>query len=1240
MEDIRNSSLFQRLTAPSTENTPPPQIVEEQEENEENTLFSSPLFQRLTGTEQAAEPETVSPAEPVDTDEPYEPPEPASIEEASITLELIEKNPELRAAAKRFVASRLGQTDMTEEEAIEEYVEHFRKFAVNELTAAGDFSYVSGIAADAAGDTNLNSKQRATAEQNLKDYQLLYTTFDKMDSWGGGVFETLADYGEGLLKAPSTYAGIFIPGGGKVAGAVATTAAREGVKFTLRQALTNPIVGTAAGLNYITKKTAAGIAKRPVVAAAGIEGTAGVLQNIAEQNTELAGNLRDDFSAGELAIGFGTGAALAGGVTAFGLKQGARAFAERNTGDLIGTAQKAIAEKNDKALAKAEELIKKESGMSIKLKELLPSIDPDKNPLNPENVAKGQEEWRRVAQQEGLDLELSAGMDVSTQKRLFAIGIEILKKGDVEVNTDKRITEQIADAMRDIRIRDTDEATAKWLESTFDKYNLTGDDFANMFMADVSDAARTLQAASRTSIVRRLTAVMDNSIFNLSAETKETLGKAADKLQQGDTRAALDMLKVEDEKALIEAGSRRFSEKIRRADDLRRAAMTSMTATTVRNLLSGVSRIGFDTVTRAVDLGISKSVYKLSGGKYGFNVKNMQDSNKLIGGDIFATMYGLLNNKETQAIVQVFKDGFAEKGARLFRELQDVTSTKGIPESQKLDAVRQIAKDLNALNTASDNVMKSVSTVAGLKRGMNEEYARALRLHEQDPSKYAMPDAKNFDIRGIIERGDFNKVFNTEEGKRVLEKTIDDALYFTFQQGPRNDVSRAFINLSSSVPFVTSSLIPFPRFIANALRFTYEHSPIYLLDAGFVRFNTKNADNYNELSKAIVGTGALYGAMQFRDSEYAGEKWYHAKMPDGSNFDMRPFFPAAPYLFFADLINKGIKAAGSESYGDPVFGDANMIQESFQALSGTQFRAGSQLYALDKAIEDMTTAKDDPAALLTIANNFVSNAVATYTIPFTASQDFYNSFLAPDEERLVRESKRSLEPGQRIDNMLSLFLQKSLARVPGNRYLEDVVAEKLGIEPAELYQSPTSGGPLRRDTPVTRQAFGILKQKRANFFEDELDRLKMSRRKVFAPTGVPEADNLLKENLGEYIEEFVVPTIQNDPDYENQSAVGQADMITRIINLHKQSVIDAVKLGAKTAKGDADLNLKYGFNPLSKVEYKNKDKFARDYAMRVYKKRHPTWEQDGFNYDELVFYADFFQKQGPVLSEEQRKGME
>ena len=38
-------------------------------------------------------------------------------------------------------------------------------------------------------------------------------------------------------------------------------------------------------------------------------------------------------------------------------------------------------------------------------------------------------------------------------------------------------------------------------------------------------------------------------------------------------------------------------------------------------------------------------------------------------------------------------------------------------------------------------------------------------------------------------------------------------------------------------------------------------------------------------------------ATKFRMSDSSGEKWYEGKSSDGKTFDMRPFFPAAPYLF-------------------------------------------------------------------------------------------------------------------------------------------------------------------------------------------------------------------------------------------------------------------------------------------------------------------------------------------------------
>ena len=57
-------------------------------------------------------------------------------------------NSVVQEAAQRFVRDRHGMTDISVEDAMDEFVEHFREFNVNELTAAGDYRYVSAAAAD------------------------------------------------------------------------------------------------------------------------------------------------------------------------------------------------------------------------------------------------------------------------------------------------------------------------------------------------------------------------------------------------------------------------------------------------------------------------------------------------------------------------------------------------------------------------------------------------------------------------------------------------------------------------------------------------------------------------------------------------------------------------------------------------------------------------------------------------------------------------------------------------------------------------------------------------------------------------------------------------------------------------------------------------------------------------------------------------------------------------------------
>ena len=61
-------------------------------------------------------------------------------DEETFTYEAFQQSPQLREAAIRFAKERLGFENPTSERAIDEVIEHFRDFNVNELTAAGEWN--------------------------------------------------------------------------------------------------------------------------------------------------------------------------------------------------------------------------------------------------------------------------------------------------------------------------------------------------------------------------------------------------------------------------------------------------------------------------------------------------------------------------------------------------------------------------------------------------------------------------------------------------------------------------------------------------------------------------------------------------------------------------------------------------------------------------------------------------------------------------------------------------------------------------------------------------------------------------------------------------------------------------------------------------------------------------------------------------------------------------------------------
>jgi hypothetical protein len=1089
----------------------------------------------------------------------------ADIDLENFTFDQFQQSPKLRRAAVRFAKAHLGYDNPSSEKAISETIEHFREFNVNELTAAGDYNYVSGIKADA---TDTGDYRDPKAQQALEDYRDLYEAFDALPNFGeGSAPGAFLDYTAGLLQAPSTYAGILLPGAGKAAGVAAQATSRLAIGSLLREATKTPL--------------------RSALTAAGIEGTAGVAQDVAAQKTLIEADIQEELSLSQTAL-VGTLSAAVPMAPGLGfLKDKTFKYVERNTGDLVKISQDAIQKRIDRANKNVDVLKKDKDKLG-----LFNNLKTKLNALNEEAVTAGKKTLGEKARTAGMDKNIRLAVDPKKMEQVSAALTDILKtKGGLLEG--ERITEGLARVLRGLDEKNISKELSDVFDDTLTKYNLTFDDLANIIMADVSDSARILQQAGQAkknlkaslgNFSRALNDVANYDLFGFDREVIDAAKKAKEAVDKNDVR-----------KYLTETS------RAREVDAARLAFMTSQTATTVRNVVSGAARVGFDTITRGVDRGLRKATG--------------QDITTAGQDDVFAVLGALTNEKEAVAIETVFAMGFEKEATRLFRMLQDVGDASYSPN--KMTRLAGFSRQINALNTITDNVFKRAALVGNLKRALNEQYTDTLRNSEKllaFQKKFGnMPTADDFNLVEIIKKGRFNDVFGSETGKVALKEAIDEALYFTYQKQPDSEIGQLLIKAVHKIPFVGTAFMPFPRFVINALRHTYEYSPVYLLHgkgrdelfnvvkplAGMSR--DEAITSYQNAAKGLVGTSFLLAGAGFRMSPFAGENWYEGRTFDGRTFDMRPFFPAAPFLFFGDLLQKAYKQS---VLGEPqtFIGDKSIATDALQALTGTQFRAGMGLYTLDALAQDLLNVKDigDTGAetATRLITEWAANTVSTFTIPLTFGQDLYNSFYAPDDERIARNLESR--------DMMSLFINKSLSRIPGNYAIEKKLEEAglKNIFTGAKYKAPearkpaTKLGRSRRVTPITRQMMGLLKYERKTALEKELDKHRIRRSDVYGgKTEVPEYDDLYAVLLDNFIDEKVEPYVKSKEykQYDSDPAY-QAKILKEKLRYFKENV-------RKSLRGQSVNNIlqeRYGFNPKAQLDYNRRASVFKKRAMERY----------------------------------------
>jgi hypothetical protein len=598
-------------------------------------------------------------------------------------------------------------------------------------------------------------------------------------------------------------------------------------------------------------------------------------------------------------------------------------------------------------------------------------------------------------------------------------------------------------------------------------------------------------------------------MYELIAGTRQGYGDAARVLQRLSVasryvpKEAADIAKL----GLQEADDLGFWNRFTNAY---RGALVSSVATTMRNVISSGVRVPIDAATNLMDSAVNAAANPFRQEKVGVNPMDA---------------------------AAVLMDRFAPgRNAKFWEQMKNVQPEiqKELAATYAADVVRVTKKD------AFSKVEKAVDVANLLNRVTETATRKAL---------FPVMLRREATRLGL----DFNELVDTGGMASLPEeawtKALDDTLGFTYSA--KSEVADKFGEfldkmgkLGTGIRVVGSTVMPFPRFMMNAMKFQFDYSP-----AGFTKLLTEAErakfakGDVSAVSKAIVGSSMLYGAYQFRNSENAGEKWYEGRLPDGRTVDLRPYFPAAPYLLVADLIKRA---------QDNTLDQAFETKDILQGLSGAQFRAGTGLYVTDQLLKDLSGAAGNLDKAKTIATGWLADVGAGFLQPFSTFKDFYAQY--DPEEAVYRDTK---------DNPLAALVRP----IPGAQ-------QAMGV-PAAV--SATREGPLTTDNPALRQLLGATIRPAKNIVESELDKLGLTAYDVGSKTGEVAIDRLVNRDLGIIAERGIAPLLQS-PEYQNLDNVGKSAAIKEIYSKAREAA------NAKFNAENPELSLLKKFKGMNREE--------------------------------------------------------
>jgi hypothetical protein len=566
------------------------------------------------------------------------------------------------------------------------------------------------------------------------------------------------------------------------------------------------------------------------------------------------------------------------------------------------------------------------------------------------------------------------------------------------------------------------------LADSLAKAGVTAEDFARMNRTTVGDAGRTLQAYS-------------------------VLARLQNKLKSIDPAAAKQVDEMYGNRNAITSAFTGVRDFGMRLDRELKALMVSQVATTIRNGFSGAAVVTFGTASEAIE----SALYRV--GKTGA---------ELIGGKpVTGSFTGGLKGVYDDAVRTAFYLGEAKLSSQTAeRLLADSPSlhnlilrTAGESGPGDLSKVAQMA---NTLNVAQDAFFRQAVFTSSVEKQLSRV---GINMYDVMAQGKSIP----FD---------------------VLKNATDEALTATFSKMPTKGPMFHAVKFVEELGPIGSTVIPFPRFMANAMSWTYKHSPMGIFSGatdiavgvtkqakGDVAGVGQTMQGLENASKGMVGTAAIYAAYKYRE-ENQDTNWYDIKNPDGSLVDARALFPASPFLAMGDYLVKFNKGRTDEF----------KTKEFLEAMTGFKAPAGTYSWLGDKFAEASSNMQTGEGGADQKVSTFFGEWAGEYLgralVPVQQISDIIGAI---DRDETLPRDAYQIPAGE--EGFASSAKNQLMKRTP-------IVKQELPVyQPAVKEAAPfNDAGPLKMFTGITVKG-------KPTELEEEITTLKIPFNKIFTSTG-------------------------------------------------------------------------------------------------------------------------------------------